>query len=56
VAAPELERLRLFDAVLRLVEWAARRPVLLVAEDTHRADPHFPAQETHPQTREQTRR
>ena len=24
VAAPELERLRLFDAVLRLVEWAAR--------------------------------
>ena len=38
VAAPELERLRLFDAVLRLVEWAARRPVLLVAEDTHRAD------------------
>jgi DNA-binding SARP family transcriptional activator/tetratricopeptide (TPR) repeat protein len=38
VTAPELERLRLFDAVLRLVEWAARRPVLLVAEDTHRAD------------------
>ena len=39
VAAPELERLRLFDAVLRLVEWAATgRPVLLVAEDTHRAD------------------
>jgi DNA-binding SARP family transcriptional activator/tetratricopeptide (TPR) repeat protein len=39
VAAPELERLRLFDAVLRLVEWAAAgRPVLLVAEDVHRAD------------------
>ena len=39
VAAPELERLRLFDAVLRLVEWAASgRPVLLVAEDLHRAD------------------
>jgi hypothetical protein len=39
VAAPELERLRLFDAVLRLVEWAAsERPVLLVAEDLHRAD------------------
>ena len=36
---PELERLRLFDAVLRLVEWAAAgRPVLLVAEDVHRAD------------------
>ena len=39
VASPELERLRLFDAVLRLVEWAASgRPVLLVAEDVHRAD------------------
>lgn len=39
VAAPELERLRVFDAVLRLVEWAASgRPVLLVAEDVHRAD------------------
>jgi DNA-binding SARP family transcriptional activator/tetratricopeptide (TPR) repeat protein len=40
VASPELERLRLFDAVLQLVEWAAAdRPVLLVAEDVHRADP-----------------
>lgn len=39
VAAPELERLRVSDAVLRLVEWAASgRPVLLVAEDVHRAD------------------
>jgi DNA-binding SARP family transcriptional activator/tetratricopeptide (TPR) repeat protein len=39
VAAPELERLRLSDAVLRLVEWAAAgRPTLLVAEDVHRAD------------------
>ena len=29
----------MFDAVLRLVEWAAAgRPVLLVAEDVHRAD------------------
>jgi tetratricopeptide (TPR) repeat protein len=40
VSSPELERLRLFDAVLRLVEWAAAsRPLLLVAEDIHRADP-----------------
>ena len=40
VSSPELERLRLFDAVLRLVEWAAAgRPVLLAAEDVHRADP-----------------
>jgi DNA-binding SARP family transcriptional activator len=40
VSSPELERLRLFDAVLRLVEWAAvGRPVLLAAEDVHRADP-----------------
>jgi len=39
VSSPELERLRVFDAVLRLVEWAASgRPVLLVAEDVHRAD------------------
>ena len=39
VSSPELERLRVFDAVLRLVEWAAAGPVLLVAEDVHRADP-----------------
>ncbi|MGN6752873.1 MAG: AAA family ATPase [Intrasporangium sp.] len=39
VASPELERLRLFHSVLRLVEWAASdRPVLLVTEDVHRAD------------------
>jgi DNA-binding SARP family transcriptional activator/tetratricopeptide (TPR) repeat protein len=40
VSSPELERLRVFDAVLHLLEWtAAARPVLLVAEDVHRADP-----------------
>ena len=40
MSSPELERLRVFDAVLHLVEWAAAgRPVLLVAEDVHRADP-----------------
>jgi DNA-binding SARP family transcriptional activator/tetratricopeptide (TPR) repeat protein len=39
VASPELERLRIFDAVLSLVEWASSgRPVLLVTEDVHRAD------------------
>jgi len=39
VAAPELERVRIFDGVLRLVEWGARdRPLLLVTEDVHRAD------------------
>jgi DNA-binding SARP family transcriptional activator/tetratricopeptide (TPR) repeat protein len=39
VATPELERLRAFEASLRLVEWAAAdRPVLLVVDDAHRAD------------------
>lgn len=39
VASPELERLRIFDAILRLIEWAAAsRPLVLVAEDVHRAD------------------
>lgn len=48
VAAPELERLRVWDAVLRLVEWAASgRPVLLVAEDVHRADRASLALSTH---------
>ena len=39
VATPELERLRVFEASLRLVEWAAAdRPVLLVVDDAHHAD------------------
>jgi DNA-binding SARP family transcriptional activator/tetratricopeptide (TPR) repeat protein len=37
--APELERIRVFDAVLRLVEWScADRPCVLVLDDVHRAD------------------
>jgi DNA-binding SARP family transcriptional activator len=37
--APELERLRVFEALLRLVEWScAERPTLLVIDDAHRAD------------------
>jgi DNA-binding SARP family transcriptional activator/tetratricopeptide (TPR) repeat protein len=39
LAAPELERLRVFESVLRLVEWACTdRPVLLAIDDAHRAD------------------
>ena len=39
VAAPELERLRVFEAILRLVEWAsADRPLLIAVDDAHRAD------------------
>ncbi len=37
--APELERLRVFEALLRLVEWScAERPTLLAVDDAHRAD------------------
>ncbi|MBV9832695.1 MAG: AAA family ATPase, partial [Marmoricola sp.] len=37
--APELERLRVFESVLALVEWScADRPTLLVLDDAHRAD------------------
>lgn len=37
--APELERLRVFEAMLRLVEWScADRPTLLAIDDAHRAD------------------
>jgi DNA-binding SARP family transcriptional activator/tetratricopeptide (TPR) repeat protein len=39
MAAPELERLRVFESVLRLVEWScADRPVLIALDDAHRAD------------------
>jgi DNA-binding SARP family transcriptional activator/tetratricopeptide (TPR) repeat protein len=39
VAAPELERLRVFESVLRLVEWScADRPVMIALDDAHRAD------------------
>jgi DNA-binding SARP family transcriptional activator/tetratricopeptide (TPR) repeat protein len=37
--APDLQRARLFEAVVALVGWAAReRPLLLVMEDAHDAD------------------
>jgi DNA-binding SARP family transcriptional activator len=39
VGAPELERARLFEAVVEMVEWAADdRPLLLLFEDVHIAD------------------
>jgi DNA-binding SARP family transcriptional activator/tetratricopeptide (TPR) repeat protein len=37
--APDLQRTRLFEAVVALLEWAARQaPLLLVLEDVHTAD------------------
>lgn len=39
VTAPELERLRVFEAVLRLVEWSCvDRPAMIAIDDAHRAD------------------
>jgi DNA-binding SARP family transcriptional activator/tetratricopeptide (TPR) repeat protein len=39
VTAPELERLRVFEAVLRLVEWSCTdRPAMIALDDAHRAD------------------
>ncbi|MFF5289631.1 ATP-binding protein [Paractinoplanes globisporus] len=39
VTAPELERLRVFESVLRLVEWSCvDRPALIAVDDAHRAD------------------
>ncbi len=38
-ASPDLERARLFEAAVALVEWAVQdRPMLLLIEDTHIAD------------------
>lgn len=38
--SPELERLRLFEAIARLLEWVARdRPLLVALEDLHWSDP-----------------
>ncbi len=36
--APDLQRTRLFEAVVAMVAWAAREPLLLVLEDAHSAD------------------
>ncbi|HWF26140.1 MAG TPA: AAA family ATPase, partial [Solirubrobacteraceae bacterium] len=39
VVAPDLQRTRLFEAIVALLAWAAREhPVLLVLEDVHAAD------------------
>ena len=39
VVAPDLQRTRLFEAVVALLDWAAREgPLLLVLEDAHDAD------------------
>jgi DNA-binding SARP family transcriptional activator len=39
-SSPQLERVRLFEAMVAMLEWAAsRRPTLLLFEDIHTADP-----------------
>ena len=39
VVVPDLQRTRLFEAIVALLAWAAReRPILLVLEDVHAAD------------------
>jgi DNA-binding SARP family transcriptional activator/tetratricopeptide (TPR) repeat protein len=38
-AAPELERARLYEATVSLLQWAARRPLVLLLDDLHAADP-----------------
>lgn len=37
-ASPDLERARLYEATVSLLEWVGRRPLLLVLEDIHAAD------------------
>ncbi len=37
-AVPDLERARLFEATVSLLDWAGRRPVMLLLEDVHAAD------------------
>jgi DNA-binding SARP family transcriptional activator len=40
LVSPDLERARLFEATVATIEWAARtRPLALLLEDTHIADP-----------------
>jgi len=40
VAAPDLERLRVFEAVVEAIAWCARDgPVVVLLDDLHRADP-----------------
>lgn len=38
-AAPDLERARLFEASVALLAWASRRPLVVLLEDVHAADP-----------------
>src|SRR5512144_1500231 len=37
-ASPDLERARLFEATVALLEWVGRRPLVLLLEDVHAAD------------------
>lgn len=37
-AVPDLERARLFEATVALLDWAGRRPLVLLLEDVHAAD------------------
>jgi DNA-binding SARP family transcriptional activator len=37
-AAPDLERTRMYEATVGLLEWAGRRPLVLLLDDVHAAD------------------